>query len=132
MAELTPLEARYLDKALDTQLALWSALLQVEGLLLVVASVFAALAPSQALPAIVVIVAALAAGTLLAWNFTATRNTYLKIGQTLNRRRSPSEEDIPQAARLFSRLRRTERVVFALLALQGLVVIWASVKLTWR
>ena len=100
--------------------------------MLAVASVFAALAPSQALPAIVVIVAALTAGTLLAWNFTSTRNTYLKIGQTLDRRHSPSEEDIPQAARLFSRLRRRERAIFALLALQGLVVIWASVKLTWR
>jgi hypothetical protein len=132
MAELTPLESRYLDKALDTQLALWTALLQVEGLLLAVASVFASLAPSQALPAILIIATTLACGTLLIWNFVSTRNMYLKIGQTLGEKRPPSGGDIPQAGRLFRRLRTRERVVLTLLTLQGLLVIWAAVKMASR
>ena len=132
MAELTPLESRYLDKALDTQLALWTALLQVEGLLLAVASLFASLAPSQALPAILIIATTLVCGTLLIWNFVSTRNMYLKIGQTLSEKCSPSRGDIPQAGGLFSRLRMRTRVALTLLAFQGFLVIWAAVKLASR
>jgi hypothetical protein len=81
------------------------------------------------LPAITIIAVALGCGTLLVLNFVATRNTHLKIGQVLTERRPPSEDDIRQAGRLFDRLRTRERLTLALLAIQGLSIMWVSVKL---
>jgi hypothetical protein len=132
MAELTPMQSRYLDKALDTQLALWSALLQVEGLLLAVASIFASLAPGPAPLAIVIVVSTLVCGTMLVWNFLSTRNTYLKIGQILTERRPQSESDISEAGQLFRRVRTREKATLVLLVIQVLLVIWASLRMAYR
>lgn len=132
MAELPPLEGRYLDKTLDTQLALWSALLQVQGVLLAVAPVLALLTrPSTILP-ILIVVTALLSGTLLVWNFLSTRSTFLRIGQILTEGRAPCESDVPQAGRLFREVRTRERAALALLAIQILLLIWASLRMAYR
>jgi len=76
--ELTPTEARAMDKVLETQLALWSALLAVEGLFLAIAPLLTLLASRQVLLYSVVLVAtAVIAGVLLVWNFISAREAYL-------------------------------------------------------
>jgi hypothetical protein len=132
MAELPPLQGRYLDKTLDTQLALWSALIQVEALLVAVAPILALMVPPSAPLSIIIILTALVAGTLLVWNFLSTRNIFLTIGQTLSERRAPAGTDVPQAGRLFREVRTRERAVLVLLVVQIVLLGWVSLKAAYR
>ena len=132
MAEVTPMQLRYMDKALETQLALWTALISIQGLFLAVAPILAILVPRPTLVVPGIVVTCLIAGGLLVWNFVAARGTFLKIGQTLTEVRAPSADDRKQAADLFREVRTREKVVLWLLVLQVVLVVSVSMMVAYR
>ncbi len=133
MAELSPTEARYMDKAQETQASLWSALIAAKSFLLAVAPLVGLLAPEAARPfAVPVAVMSLLGVGLLVWNFVSTRNQYFKIGQMIAGRREPAADDIPESVRLHRQVRLREGLAIALVGLQFLLVLAISIILVYR
>ncbi len=132
MVDVTPLQLRYMDKALETQLALWAALMSIQGLFLAVAPILAIFVPKPTLIIPAVLVTCLVAGGLLVWNFVAARGTFLKIGQILTEVRAPSADDKKRADDLFREVRTREKVVLWLLVLQVALLISISLMVAYR
>jgi hypothetical protein len=133
VADLSPLEARYLDKAQETQASLWAALIAAESFLLAVAPVVSLVAPQRAavLAVPLVVMSVLSIG-LLIWNFVSTRNQYFKIGQIITERRPPSADDIPLSNRLNRQVRLRERLAIVLVGLQFLLILAISILVGYR
>ena len=133
MAELTPLQARYSDKVAETQSALWSALLTAEAIFL---SLVPLLSADRARTAPALWTAFVAAGlvscVLLVWNFVATRNVFLKIGQILHEVRRRGEDDVAAAARLHGQNRTRERLTLVLMSGQLALILIANVSGLYR
>jgi Na+/melibiose symporter-like transporter len=131
--ELTPIEARYLDKAQQTQESLWSALIAAESFLLAVAPLVGLLGPQNARSAsIFLAVLSVLSVALLIWNFVSTRNQYFKIGQTITQRRAPSADDISASGRLHDQVRLRERLALILIALQLCLVLAIAIMVANR
>ncbi len=133
MAEIPPMQIRYLDKAHETQATLWSALLSGEALLIAVAPLLAASASrSVRIPSIALVAVGIIVIWLLIWNFVSTRNVYFKIGAIVSEKRAPSESDVPDANKLSREVRTRERLAIFLLALQGAVLLVTVIRVAYQ
>jgi Na+/melibiose symporter-like transporter len=126
VVELSPTEARYADKALETQTALWSALIAAESFLLALAPLLALTAPQEVQPfAAYVCAMSLVSVGLLIWNFISTRELFLKVGRTLSETRAPSSADVPNAVRVHRQVRLRELLAVLLLVGQFVLILIA-------
>jgi hypothetical protein len=128
VAELTPLQQRYSDRLIESQSALWSSLLTAEALFLGLAPILSAAADRQdRILWTVFLAAGLTSAALLVWNFVATRNIFLRIGQILHEVRRPEHDDVADAGRLHRRNRTRERVTLFLMAVQLTIILIRSI-----
>lgn len=85
MASLSPVEEHFINKALESNFALWNALLTVNGIMLTAFSILPVVTPSVNKRISLVLVACCSISLLLVvWNFFITREQYLKIGRMLS------------------------------------------------
>ena len=93
MAEFNPVEKHYMDRAFQSNFALWSALLTVNGLMLSAFSLLHLIVPNINAIIVVLLVASCAISLLLLiFNFLVTKQHYHNTGRTLMGNEDISEE----------------------------------------
>ena len=130
MAELDPIEKRFLDRSFQSNFALWSALLTVNGIILSGFGLLRVVTPTVN-PALVSLLVGSSGVSilLLVFNFLGTRNLYLEIGRRLQGKAkdlndAQREHDIEVTGRKHRNTRRRETAALVLLLVEvGLVVV---------
>lgn len=84
MANLNPVEEHFINKTLESNFALWNALLTVNGIILTAFSILPIVSTAVNKQVSLLLVACCFVSLLLViWNFLVTKDHYLKIGQML-------------------------------------------------
>ena len=85
MARLSPVQEHFINKALESNFALWNALLTVNGVMLTAFSILPMVSPgANKLVSLLLVACCFISLLLLVWNFLVTKEHYLKIGQMLS------------------------------------------------
>ncbi len=85
MANLSPVHQHFINKALESNFALWNALLTVNGVMLTAFSILPMVSPgTNKLVSLLLVAFCFVSLLLLVWNFLVTKEHYLKIGQMLS------------------------------------------------
>lgn len=129
MTELDPTEKHFLDRAIQSNFALWSALLTVNGIILSGFGLVRLATPTVSPVLVSMLVGSSAASiVLLVLNFLATRDHYLEIGRRLqgkahNLTDEQKEQDLRVARRKHRHTRMREIAALALLFVEVTLVI---------
>ncbi len=130
MAELDPIEKHFLDRSFQSNFALWSALLTVNGIIVSGFSLLRVVTPTVNPVLVSLLVGSSGVSILLlVLNFLVTRDFYLGIGRRLQRKEeSLSDEERTRGLRMARRklrnTRRRETLALVLLLVEvGLVVV---------
>lgn len=136
MASLSPVQQHFINKTLESNFALWNALLTVNGIILTAFSILPIVSAAVNRSISLFLVACCFVSLLLViWNFLVTKEHYLKVGQMLFDPQSRlSEEDRKDNSRTEKRqyrnvYRREKAALFLLLgesALIGLLLFLAG------
>jgi len=120
MASLSPVVQNFINKALESNFALWSALLTVNGIMLTAFSILPVVSIAMnKLFSLPLVACCSVSIVLLVHNFTVTKEHYLKIGQMLCASESDltneqREQDIKTEKRKFHNVRLAEKAVLLL------------------
>jgi hypothetical protein len=86
MANLSPVQQHFINKALESNFALWNALLTVNGIMLTAFSILPMVSPAaNKLLSLLLVACCSISLLLLVWNFLVTKQHYLEIGQMISR-----------------------------------------------
>jgi len=129
MVKRSASEEHFMNKTVESNFALWNALLTVNGIMLTAFSLAVVLIPSMANTYAVLLVASCTLSLLLlVWNFLATKQLYLGIGERLS---GPVPEltdktkrrEINAAEKAHKNVQRRETAVLLLLLLEAAFII---------
>lgn len=136
MANLSRAEEHFVNKAVESNFALWNALLTVNGIILTAFSILPMVSTSVNKRVSLLLVACCFVSLLLVvWNFLVTKEHYLKIGQMLSMPESKLGEEqrktnIKAENRQYRNVHRREKAALLLLlgesALIGLLLFLAG------
>ena len=136
MANLSPVEEHFISKTLESDFALWNALLTVNGIILTAFSILPIVSTAVNRRISLLLVACCFVSLLLViWNFLVTKKHYLKVGQMLFNPQSRLTEDerkknIRTENRQYRNVHRREKAALLLLlgesALIGLLLFLAG------
>lgn len=130
-------EQRLRDKAVETSLALWGALLTVNGVLISVFSVLSIFLKTVDIYSSALIGTCLLSGVisvmLLIWNFTAVKNLYIMLGQLVTDPEADLTEakrksDIDNAQKQYQQINSRELAVKWLLVFEGGLIIFVFIR----
>ena len=129
----TDYELRVLDRTVEANTSLWSALITANSILAGVGAALAAVIPKAPIAIWVALILAAAVSLwLLILNFRAIRDQYESIGQRLTGKRAVSADDMPRAEAQREKLKRREKAATRLLFLElGLIVggiVWSACR----
>lgn len=121
MANLAPVEEYFADKAVESNFALWNALLTVNGIILTAFSILPMVSPAvNRSVSLFLVTCCFVSLLLVVWNFLVTKEHYLKIGQTLFAPESELTEEqrkrnIKAEKRQYRNVHRREKAALLLL-----------------
>ena len=126
MATPTPVQEHFRDKAIESRLALWNALLTVNGIMLTAFSVIPVISQPRGAwkwLLLVVVASCFVSLVLLVWNFMVMKKFYEEVGRAVVSVTSlPSEgqrkQEVRDANREHRRTKLRERAVLVLFFLQ--------------
>jgi hypothetical protein len=81
MTNLSSVQEHFINKALESNFALWNALQTVNGIMLTAFSILPMVSPAANKLLSLLLVACSISLLLLVWNFLVTKQRYLEIGQ---------------------------------------------------
>lgn len=85
MANLSPVQQHFINKALESNFALWNALVTVNGVMLTAFSILPMVSPgTNKFVSLLLVACCFVSLLLLVWNFLVTKEHYREIGEMLS------------------------------------------------